>query len=132
MMLNNYCPKRKFKKFGVCIAPRKFVAASPKREFKLSLTHVLSPLGLVVMFSLLGLVLLTGQLLIANKLATDGETLNNLERETFQINEENVLLQNQLVALGSLQRINEKAQSLGLVKVSKVEVITPIPYAYAP
>lgn len=102
------------------------------RKFRFSFSSLIQPLGLLVVFSVVGTLLLLAQLLIANKLATDGEKVSEIEGLTQHLEDENIYLANQVVMLGSLNQIAERARDSGLVKVSRVEVITPIPVAYAP
>lgn len=102
------------------------------RKTRITAGLLLHPAGLVMLFSICFMILLIAQLLIANKLATDGEKLTQIERDSLALVEENYLLDNKIFGLGSLTNINQRAVQLGLVKVSKVELVTPIPYAYLP
>lgn len=103
-----------------------------KRKNNFSFSFFFEPKGLIVLFTFVGIVLLSAQLLIANKLATDGEDLSKKEQLTLVIMEENNELTNDLVTLGSLNTIAQKAEETGLVKVNKVEVITQVPFALVP
>ncbi|OGY29016.1 MAG: hypothetical protein A3F33_00825 [Candidatus Woykebacteria bacterium RIFCSPHIGHO2_12_FULL_43_10] len=102
------------------------------RKTRVSISALIQPVGLVVLFSLAFMILLIAQLIIANKLATDGERLTEIALETVLLDQENYLLTNKVLSLGSLDQINIRALSLGLIKISKVEVVSPIPYAYVP
>lgn len=103
-----------------------------RKKLRFSLSNFIRPRSLLILFSAVGAILLLAQLLIANKLATDGEKVSKIEELTLLLEEEDVNLANQVVTLGSLNQIAKRAQELGLVKVNRVEVITPIPVAYAP
>lgn len=102
------------------------------RKTRVSIGYFFHPVGLIVLFSLAFIILLIAQLIIANKLATDGEKLTKVESEREVLEAENYLLFNKVLSLGSLNQINNRAISLGLIKINKVEVVSPIPYAYVP
>ena len=63
-----------------------------------------------------------GQLVFANKLATDGEKLSNIEKQIKTIQEENVNLKVEVAKESSLVTISKKAQNLGFSKPTQVIV----------
>ena len=103
-----------------------------RRKTKISFGRLVKPTGLIAIFSVTSILLLISQMILANKLATDGENIKRMEIATQKTLEENSFLENQLLHLGSLNQINERAKTLGLIKVDKIDVITAVPYAFVP
>ena len=102
-----------------------------KKTRRFSLSHLIRPSGLVLIFTLVGFFMLSAQLLIANKLATDGETLSKKELLTLELIEENEKLMGTLTSISSLKTVNIRAKELGLVKVDRVEIYAPVPLSLA-
>ena len=103
-----------------------------RRKTKISFGRLVKPAGLIAIFSVTSILLLISQMILANKLATDGENIKRMEIATQKTLEENSFLENKLLHLGSLNQINERAKTLGLIKVDKIDVITAVPYAFVP
>ena len=85
-----------------------------------------------LLFLIVGLVIILSltQLVISHNLATTGETVRQLELQADQLEEENATLTAEINKIGSLARITEEAQKLGLVKATQVLHLTPeIPVA---
>lgn len=80
-------------------------------------------IGIVIFLSLV-------QLVISHNLATTGEKVRQLELKAAQLEKENAALTTEINKNGSLSRIAEEAQNLGLVKITKILHLTPeIPVA---
>lgn len=80
-------------------------------------------IGIVIFLSLV-------QLVISHNLATTGEKVRQLEFQAAQLEKENAALTTEINKNGSLSRITEEAQNLGLVKITKILHLTPeIPVA---
>lgn len=103
-----------------------------RKKFRFTFSFFIQPVGLIFSFVILTIGLLFGQLLIANKLATDGESVSKKELMITRLAQENTDLENQIASLGSLSSLKDRAQSLGMIKVSKIEVISQTPYAFVP
>jgi cell division protein FtsL len=70
------------------------------------------------------------QLAISHNLATAGEKVRQLELQAAQLEKENAAITAEINKIGSLARIAEEAQKLGLVKTTQVLHLTPeIPVA---
>lgn len=85
-----------------------------------------------LLFLIVGLVIILSltQLVISYNLATTGEKVRQLELQADQLEEENATLTAEINKIGSLARITEEAQKLGLVKATQVLHLTPeIPVA---
>lgn len=85
-----------------------------------------------LLFLIVGLVVILSltQLVISHNLATTGEKVRQLELQADQLEEENATLTAEINKIGSLARITEEAQKLGLVKATRVLHLTPeIPVA---
>ncbi|TSC54406.1 MAG: hypothetical protein LiPW31_130 [Microgenomates group bacterium LiPW_31] len=85
-----------------------------------------------LLFLIVGLVVILSltQLVISHNLATTGEKVRQLELQADQLEEENATLTAEINKIGSLARITEEAQKLGLVKATQVLHLTPeIPVA---
>ncbi len=85
---------------------------------------------LVIFVASLVLILSLVQLAISYWLATTGEKLHQLEERATLLEQENKILSEEINRMGSLSRVNQEAQSLGLVKVKKVLNLTSqVPFA---
>lgn len=85
-----------------------------------------------LLFLIVGLVVILSltQLVISHNLATTGEKVRQMELQADQLEEENATLTAEINKIGSLARITEEAQKLGLVKATQVLHLTPeIPVA---
>jgi len=85
-----------------------------------------------LLFLIVGLVIILSltQLVISHNLATTGEKVRQLELQADQLEEENATLTAEINKIGSLAKITEEAQKLGLVKATQVLHLTPeIPVA---
>jgi cell division protein FtsL len=65
------------------------------------------------------------QLTIAHSLATRGEKLRQLELKSQELKTANTLLGEEIIKIGSLSRINQEAEKIGLVKAPHVMHLTP-------
>jgi cell division protein FtsL len=81
--------------------------------------------GLVRLISFWVIALIIAQLVIAHRLATKGEELRQLESQCQRLELANSGLMTEVSKIGSLSRINQEAQELGLVKVSQVMHFSP-------
>lgn len=85
-----------------------------------------------LIYLIVGLILVLAgfQLVISHGLATTGGKLRQWEEKTDLLEKENRILTEEINQMGSLARIANEAQKLGLVKSSKVLYLTPqIPVA---
>lgn len=67
---------------------------------------------LIVLVVLLSLV----QILLSNRIATEGRHLKDLEEEMVKVQEDNSQLELEIVSNGRLHQLAEKAKSLGFIK----------------
>lgn len=65
------------------------------------------------------------QLTISHSLATDGEKARQLEIKVAQLEKQNRELTEKINSTGSLSKIAQEAEKLGLVKVTQVLHLTP-------
>lgn len=81
-------------------------------------------LGLTAIVIFLVGLLVAIQLIITHTLATNGEKLRKLELECREVERADSVLNEEINKIGSLSRINEEAEKLGLVKASQVMHLT--------
>lgn len=79
---------------------------------------------IVFVFSLV-LVLSLVQLIISHRLATLGEKIRFFEKETSQIEQEIIVLNEQLGGIASLSNVAFQAEELGLQKATQIWHLTP-------
>ena len=65
-------------------------------------------------------VLASIQLVITHRLATAGEQIRQLEKESQRIEKSNNLLLEELSQIGTLSKISRQAEGLGLVRTTQV------------
>jgi len=82
------------------------------------------PKLLILITGIIGALFLS-QLVISYSLATTGGKMRQLEEKSQKLEEQKRLLSEEINQMGSLSRIAEKAQDIGLVKVSSVIHLTP-------
>lgn len=75
---------------------------------------------LLVIVGFLVVVIFFGQLIFANKLATDGGKLSQIEKEIQGLEEQNNILRAKIAQESSLVNISQKAQNLGFEKPTTV------------
>lgn len=80
---------------------------------------------LILVIAVLVLVLALVQLAISHQLATTGDKIRHLEKETSLLDEENRFLSEQISQIGSLSKISTMAEDLGLVRSTQVVHLTP-------
>ena len=78
---------------------------------------------IIFIFSLV-LVLSLVQLVISHRLATLGEKIRFLEKETSQIEQEIIVLNEQLGGIASLSNVSFQAKDLGFQKATQVWHLT--------
>ena len=85
---------------------------------------------LISLITGLVLVLALVQLVIAHQLATVGDKVRRLEKETNQIETESWQLSEEISKVGALSRISSQAAELGLVRTTRVVHLAPeVPFA---
>lgn len=73
--------------------------------------------------------LLLIQVIVANRLTSDGITLNRLESEGGAISEENQLLEREIATSSSLTKIAVKAEEAGFTKAQPLFLVPEVPVA---
>jgi len=80
-------------------------------------------LPILIIVFVVGLALV--QLVITHRLATDGETVKELEIKASRLDEKNELIRQEINQLGSLRRISQEAEKLGFVRQNSLLHLTP-------
>lgn len=80
---------------------------------------------LLILITSIIAVLFLSQLAISYNLATTGGKMRQLEEKSQKLEDQKRLLAEDINRMGSLSMIAEKAQAMGLVKVSGVLHLTP-------
>jgi hypothetical protein len=81
----------------------------------------------IIIFSLILIIpVILLQIWSANRLATYGEKISNLEHSKSQLLLENEVLENQVAEKSSLNLISQKSQELGLGEPKKLLYVKPI------
>jgi len=75
------------------------------------------------------IILVIGQVLIANRLTSFGLTLNKLNQEKQGLDEENKHWQQQIASSSSLTRLAEKAAENGYIKAQTLYLTPKLPVA---
>ena len=88
---------------------------APSRKYRFKAVFSL----IIVLNLFLGLL----QLFFANSLATEGEGLRKVEVEIGNLKTENDKIKEQIVALSSLNRIENEAYKIGMTKLTSIEFI---------
>lgn len=71
------------------------------------------------------LALALGQLFISHRLATTGEVIREFEVKATRLEQANLLLKEEIGQMGSLSRIAQEAEALGLVRTANILYLTP-------
>lgn len=94
-----------------------------KKQIKQNKIH--QPSKLLVIVASLVFILAAIQLVISHQLATTGEQIRRLEKETYELETKSRLLIEEISQVGSLSQIAQKAEALGLQRNSQVVYFTP-------
>lgn len=73
--------------------------------------------------------LLLIQVIVANRLTSDGITINRLESERGTLSEENQLLEREIATSSSLTQIAVKAEEAGFIKAQPLFLAPEVPVA---
>jgi cell division protein FtsL len=73
------------------------------------------------------------QLVLANEMSSEGQKIRELEEQKILLEDEIQILEKEVAALGSLTRIQEEAEGMGLVRNSRAfEYLSPPKLAQVP
>lgn len=75
---------------------------------------------IIVIFGLL----LVGQVVVSNSLATKGYEITQVEREIYELRAENNLFEEQIASSSSLLTVRQKSEKLGFTKTAKPVFLT--------
>lgn len=113
--------KRKDKK-SVHVLSFSGIGTKTKEVAKLSSSFLLYPKLIAFLFATF-FVLLVARVYFSNQLAVSGGLVSINEDKLSQLSKENYEIENRLSELSSLSYIESKAVQLGMVKVTKMEVL---------
>lgn len=81
----------------------------------------------------IAVVLAVANIILSNKLSTEGKTLNNLDQAIAAQQKTNTYMKQQIAENTSLSHIEGLATNLGFVSISQpVALKSPVPVAYVP
>lgn len=78
----------------------------------------------ILLIFILVVVLALAKIFLSAKLATTGAALAQIESQTQELGQKNLLLEEQMLDLSSLSRISSEAARLGLRKTDKILSLT--------